>query len=167
MNDAPLAYSVTWTTYGTSLPGDDRGWVKWHEGFQEPDEVLQVFCADAMAESSFILTSAQREIADSTIRKHCEHRGWFLHALNVRTNHVHVVVTATGYSPRRVADEFKAWYTRALKAADRIALEPVQVRERWWTEGASKRRITTEAALEAGIRYVNDGQDKPRENRPT
>lgn len=24
----PLAYFITWTTYGTWLPGDPRGWVK-------------------------------------------------------------------------------------------------------------------------------------------
>jgi hypothetical protein len=26
MNE-PLAYYLTWTTYGTWLPGDERGWV--------------------------------------------------------------------------------------------------------------------------------------------
>src|SRR2546430_11024925 len=27
-DEFPLAYHITWTTYGTWLPGDDRGWVK-------------------------------------------------------------------------------------------------------------------------------------------
>ena len=26
--DEPLAYFLTWTTYGTWLPGDGRGWVE-------------------------------------------------------------------------------------------------------------------------------------------
>jgi hypothetical protein len=26
----PLAYFLTWTTYGTWLPGDSRGWVNRH-----------------------------------------------------------------------------------------------------------------------------------------
>jgi hypothetical protein len=26
--DEPLAYFLTWTTYGSWLPGDERGWVE-------------------------------------------------------------------------------------------------------------------------------------------
>ena len=36
----PLAYFLTWTTYGTWLPGDERGWVKRKRGFQAPDMSL-------------------------------------------------------------------------------------------------------------------------------
>lgn len=33
-----LAYHITWTTCGTWLPGDARGWVKWGEaGVKAPD----------------------------------------------------------------------------------------------------------------------------------
>jgi hypothetical protein len=32
MYSDPLAYFITWTCYGTWLPGDDRGWTKWHKG---------------------------------------------------------------------------------------------------------------------------------------
>src|SRR5260370_32962952 len=38
MPDA-LAYFLTWPTYGTWLPGDERGWVKHGEGFQLPDPI--------------------------------------------------------------------------------------------------------------------------------
>jgi hypothetical protein len=30
----PLAYFLTWTTYGTWLPGDERGWCKRTKGFK-------------------------------------------------------------------------------------------------------------------------------------
>ncbi len=30
----PLAYFLTWPTYGTLLPGDERGWVKRRRGHQ-------------------------------------------------------------------------------------------------------------------------------------
>jgi hypothetical protein len=33
----PLAYFLTWVTYGTWLPGDDRGWVEYRHGWQLPD----------------------------------------------------------------------------------------------------------------------------------
>jgi len=32
----PLAYFLTWTTYGTWLPGDERGWVLKGKGFNCP-----------------------------------------------------------------------------------------------------------------------------------
>jgi hypothetical protein len=33
-----IAYHLTWATYGTWLPGDARGWVKWGElGIKPPD----------------------------------------------------------------------------------------------------------------------------------
>ena len=32
----PLAYFLTWPTYGTWLPGDERGWVEYRHGWQLP-----------------------------------------------------------------------------------------------------------------------------------
>jgi hypothetical protein len=39
-NSAPIAFFLTWSTYGTWLPGDDRGWVEYCHGFQLPDPIL-------------------------------------------------------------------------------------------------------------------------------
>ena len=33
MND-PLAFFLTWSTYGSWLPGDARGWTEYHHGWQ-------------------------------------------------------------------------------------------------------------------------------------
>src|SRR5688500_14303497 len=90
-----LAYHLTWTTYGTWLPGDQRGWVE--RGvpvIRDADPDREQAARERMAEAPVILTEAQRQIVEQTIRDHCRIRGWTLHALNVRTNHVHVVVTA-------------------------------------------------------------------------
>jgi hypothetical protein len=35
--DDPLALLLTWTTYGSWLPGDVRGWVEKPGRFREPD----------------------------------------------------------------------------------------------------------------------------------
>ena len=35
----PLAYFLTWPTYGTWLPGDERGWVEYRKGWQLPDPI--------------------------------------------------------------------------------------------------------------------------------
>ena len=36
--DEPIAYFITWTSYGTWLPGDERGW--WRKGEWEPGNEL-------------------------------------------------------------------------------------------------------------------------------
>ena len=35
--EEPLAYYLTWTTYGLWLPGDERGWVAKPGQFRAPD----------------------------------------------------------------------------------------------------------------------------------
>ena len=106
-----------------------------------------------MKDTAFELSGEHRAIVENTIRKHCEMRSWHLHAVNVRSNHVHVVVTATGYKPETVRDQFKSWCTRKLK-------EIGESRSQFWTEGASCRWINTDDDLEASVVYVLDVQDR-------
>jgi hypothetical protein len=46
----PLAYSPTWPTYGTWLPGDERGWVQYLRGFQPPGPEEPLEAAARMSE---------------------------------------------------------------------------------------------------------------------
>ena len=155
----PLAFFLTWTTYGTWLPGDDRGWVKREKGFQRRDPILQREAEARMTEDACVLDDEQRRVVETTIVDHCRIRGWRLHVVNCRTNHVHVVVTANR-EPKVVREQFMAWCTRKLKelerarAGDAIAV----VREKWWTERGSDRCLGDEESLEAAILYVRDGQ---------
>ncbi len=150
--DEPIAYFITWTTYGTWLPGDQRG--SWHRGqYQSPNELFCQMAAAEMKETAFTLSQEDRAIVEETVTKHCEIRSWKLHTVRARSNHVHVVVTAPGYKPATVRDQFKAWCTRLLK--------PLHAgRERFWTEGGSRRWINHEDDLEAAITYVNEAQDR-------
>ena len=49
-------YFITWTTYGTWLPGDRRGWRKWNAGEQQPCPLLEAWCRDRMKEGSVTLS---------------------------------------------------------------------------------------------------------------
>ena len=109
-----------------------------------------------MKESAYDLCADARSLVDETIRRHCDVRGWQLHALNVRTNHVHVVVTATSYRPETVRDQFKAWCSRRLREAG-------SERTNFWTEGGSCRWINQEDEMEPAVLYVSEAQD--RKNR--
>ncbi len=48
MND-PIAFFLTWSTYGTWLPGDKRGWTKYQQGWQLGDPI-RLLEAEAMME---------------------------------------------------------------------------------------------------------------------
>ncbi|MEZ6097214.1 MAG: transposase [Pirellulaceae bacterium] len=109
--------------------------------------------ASEMKETAFIMTPDDREVVEATVLKHCEIRDWSLHAVNARSNHMHVVVTSSGYSPETVRDQFKAWCSQKLKSS-------YPERKRFWTEGASRRYLNTEEELEAAVMYVRDAQDR-------
>ncbi len=151
----PLAYLLTWTTYGTWLPGDDRGWVKEHEGFQPPNWKIEHEANRKLSESPCILGYEERQLVEATIRRHCEFRGWTLLAASCRTNHVHAVVAAP-VAPDVVMSQLKTWCTRRLK--ERQNERKANVRLNWWTESGSKRFLNDEASLEAAVIYVSEGQ---------
>jgi REP element-mobilizing transposase RayT len=144
----PLAYLITWTTYGTWLHGDERGWVDGGTpGIQAPDARRRERDRSRMAERPVTLDPAQREVVRATIEAHCRFRGWCLHAVNARSNHVHVVVTAP-VPPEQVMNQFKAWCSRRLNECGGTR------RKHWWTYHGSTKWINDEAYLQNAIRYV-------------
>jgi REP element-mobilizing transposase RayT len=155
----PIAYFLTWATYGTWLPGDERGWVEYRRGWQLPDPLRKLEAEAHMTEDACVLSAADRQVVETTIAKHCQIRKWMLHAVNCRSNHLHVVVTADRH-PDVVREQLKAWCTRRLKELQLTNPTPQQVRENWWAERGSKRFINDEGSLEAAILYVRDGQDR-------
>jgi REP element-mobilizing transposase RayT len=162
-----LAYFLTWPTYGTWLPGDERGWVQYGKGFQPPDPVRKLEAEARMTEDSCVLDMEQRSLVEKTIAEHCRIRGWVLHAANCRTNHLHVIVTAH-CGPDKVREQFKAWCTRKLKELERSRLTRSakdeklalvrRVRQKWWAERGSCRHIGDVESLDNAIIYVRDGQ---------
>ncbi len=181
----PIAYFLTWTTYGTWLPGDDRGWVEYGHGWHPPDMARELEARARMNEDACRLDGEQRVVVECQIAETCNLRGWELHAVNCRSNHVHVVVTAT-QAPRVFRNQLKAWCTRRLKELEiervRLRHQPGSrmgaetdastltkvvnecLREEWWAERGSQRFINDLESLEAAILYVRDAQDKPRQD---
>jgi REP element-mobilizing transposase RayT len=154
----PLAYFITWSTYGTWLPGDERGWVEYRRGWHLPDPVRKLEAAAKMTENACRLGPEQRDAVHEQVAETCRFRGWTLHSVNCRSNHLHVVVTATE-SPEMVRSQLKAWCTRKLKNLAEAKAPRGITRENWWAERGSQRYINDEASLEAAIIYVRDLQD--------
>ncbi|QDT16930.1 transposase [Alienimonas californiensis] len=153
MHGEPLALFLTWTTYGTHLPGDARGWSQRGQRGLPPHPQRERFAARRMAATPCVLNLAQRELVLETIRAHCRIRSWPLHAVAVRTNHVHVVLSAPQVDPPEVRRQLKASTARRLK-------EDQPRRDRWWTEGGDVQFLDTEADVADASEYVGTAQDR-------
>ena len=100
-----------------------------------------------------MLNVAQREKVERVCNEHAEIRGWELHAAGVRSNHIHIVVTADA-APEKVRVQFKANTTRVLRRKpDPIANEKV------WTRGSDVEIIDGNDALEHVVLYITEAQD--------
>jgi hypothetical protein len=125
--ETPLAYFITFRTYGTGLHGDSRGSIDdEHHGYGQPfadaDPSRERYEQSLLSHPPVSRTREQRASCGATIFDVCQHRGWALHAHNVRTNHVHVVLTAAG-PPEPVMNGLKSWCTRRLREAGLIPLD--------------------------------------------
>jgi REP element-mobilizing transposase RayT len=123
---------------------------------QLPDPIREREAKARMTEDACILTREHRQAVEAQIAETCAHRDWTLHAVNCRSNHVHVVVTADVANPKKIRGDLKAWATRTLKE------KFDSNRENWWAERGSIRYLNSDDDLEAAILYVRDGQDIDR-----
>jgi REP element-mobilizing transposase RayT len=104
-----------------------------------------------MAGAPVRLSESERSIVDIAIRDHASHRGWQIHALNVRMTHVHVVV-ACDLKPELATGQFKSWATRRLREAK------VRPDTRIWTREGSTRYLFDHTGLARAIDYVLNQQ---------
>ena len=159
--DTPLAYFISFRTYGTWLHGDARGSIDRRHNvygmpYMEANKDWQRFNQQLLRAKPFLLNDRQRQVVEEAIRETCRIRKWTLLALHVRTNHVHVVVTANK-KPELVLNAFKANATRRLREE---RLWPHKFSP--WAFKGSKRRLWNEKSVERAIEYVLYGQgDEP------
>jgi REP element-mobilizing transposase RayT len=141
-----VVYLITWTTYGTWLPGDARGWRK-----SQP--LLEEWSRKQMKGDAVLLEWHDRATVEEACREHCRIRGWHLLVVGARTNHMHVVVGADA-APNTVRDQLKANCTRRLRTQP----TPLIV-ERTWTRSGDCQILDTDEEIDAAVRYVLEAQD--------
>jgi REP element-mobilizing transposase RayT len=145
---------ITWTTYGTWLPGDARGWRSRREGNQLPQPLLEQWSRAQMNGEAVLLRTHDRVTVVTACQEHCHIRGWHLRSVSARTNHVHLVIAANE-NPQTVRDQLKANCTRCL----RQQTDPLHV-ERTWARGGDCQLLDNESDIEAAMLYVNEAQDR-------
>jgi alanyl-tRNA synthetase/REP element-mobilizing transposase RayT len=153
----PIAYFITFTTYGTWMHGSDKGSVDRDHNIPgtplvEPDADRQATESNLKKGDPFTLDAKARSIVERTIQEVAEHRAWRIHAVNVRTNHVHVVVTSDATAEQTMLD-FKSYATRRLVEAG-SAPSGAKV----WTRHGSTRYLWDVDDAESACVYVREGQ---------
>jgi len=101
-----------------------------------------------------LLNGNQQNKVKGICERHAEIRGWILHAISVRTNHVHLAVSADA-APQKVRDQFKANATRVLRQ-----LPDAILAEKIWTRGGDTEIVDGEENLERVVLYVVEAQDQ-------
>ena len=155
----PLAYLLTFRTYGSWLHGDQRGSVdrRLYNVYGTPkmpeSENLQKAEREQQSNRAFILDKNMPSVVDEAIRNVCSYRNYELRALNVRSNHAHAVASFLG-PPEKMVEGFKSWATRELR---RIGLVDNTVRV--WSRHCSTRYLWNEVQVDEAIRYVLYFQD--------
>ncbi|MFN0197315.1 MAG: hypothetical protein ACKVT0_11270 [Planctomycetaceae bacterium] len=164
----PVALFITWTTYGTWLPGDTRGYVTntlipeggFHLKQNRPgtpyttdDGHTRERARELQKRKMVWLTAAQAlVVADSLVRLAIE-RDWMILRAAIMANHVHVVVINCPIDGPAVRRVIKGNTQADLSAA-------VGESRRWWTAGGSDRRRCGERSIGETVRYVANQQGK-------
>lgn len=155
MSSDPLAYFITWTVYGTFLPGDPRWWRHKKQGSSAPARGLEQWSKKRLLHPIKLLSPDDRVVCESAIDEICVFRKWKLWARSARTNHVHILVTASAKKPKLVRDQIKAKCTLEIRNANSgFADRPI------WTTGGDIEFIDTEDAIPECEIYINDAQDR-------
>jgi REP element-mobilizing transposase RayT len=156
--DFPIAYLITFRCYGTWFHGDERGSIDRHNNVYgapkyPPNKHWEEISAARLKHPPVKLDTRRRTSVEKAIRETCEIRKWALFAVNVRTNHAHVVSSTGGRKPNIHLNAFKANATRQMRQDGvwNFDYSP-------WADRGSERWLWTEKHLSDAIEYVIFGQ---------
>ena len=158
--EQPFALHITWTTYGTWLPGDSRGYVghtleapgDWQARENSPGtayaadhERTRDFARSLQKDTTVRLNFKQAETVTMTLIESAVKRGWRIGRGAIIVNHVHVMI----FDSPVVRRVLKGTTQAALSAAHGSP-------RRWWTAGGSDRYKNDDRAIENALRYVEN-----------
>ena len=164
MNEQAFALLITWTCYGTWLPGDERGYVantrSTSGGFQplhnipgtrvdSDDADSRLLARSLQKGTTVLLTPTQAMVAPEALVAAAAIRDWRIHRGAVMANHVHLVVVKCPDDGPAVRRVFKG-------VADSSLRKRFPSTGRWWTQGGSNRYLHGESAIVAAARYVEN-----------
>ncbi|MBI1321602.1 hypothetical protein GC170_00225 [bacterium] len=156
---------LTWTTYGSWVPGDDRGSTsvtRSPDGILEKHNRVGPFSAPSNAAlASFshemrkhpivMLDHSMAELVEKQLQETASYRGWSILILAIMTTHIHLVLQVKDDpKPSKMLKDLKSYASRRLNRHD-----PTRS-GRWWTDSGSARFLAEEANVTAAIAYVRN-----------
>jgi REP element-mobilizing transposase RayT len=167
------AYLLTWTTYGTWLRGDPRGYVgntllgtslgvaPKNNEYGSPYDADQgrTFNWDlaALKSQPVTLTGAQAQQVAEALIEVAERSHYELLRVSIMSDHVHVLVSAHDDGKEEIARRLKnVTAVRLTQQFGRPAPKDSSCSDggRWWTRDSNKRESRDRAALMAAEDYV-------------
>ena len=146
-----IGFMATWTTYGTWLQGNKKGYVK--NGItHNANQGLEKSNEDLLKHEKIKIPKSLREIVKNKILKEAAEIGHKVYAITICSNHVHIVVDSIGVTCGYSVGRFKKAATTALR---KYGFE-----DKVWTKGFDKRYCYHQHELETKIKYVQKHEDK-------
>ena len=140
----------TFTTYGTWLEGEEKGYVKKGKVL-EGDKKLREKSRANQKQETVRLTKKQKLLVNNAIREEAVRGGENILALAVFTNHVHVVVSDSDTPIDKMVSRFKK--------AGYFALRKNGFTGKVWTRGYNKKYCFDVESLKGRIAYVEKHGD--------
>ena len=150
---APLAYLITFNTYGSWLHGDKRGSIdRFHNRYGSPrlpsNPLREHYEQRLLKHPPVRLTHLQRKVVKDSIKEICNERDWGLWAANARSNHVHIVVSAACKS-KEVQASLTARATKNMREQRCWAHDYSP-----WADGGSRKNLWTHQSVMNAVVYV-------------
>jgi len=137
-----VGYMVTWTTYGTWLQGDKRGYVK-DSKVLDGNEKLEQANENLQRHDSVILIFSERSIVLKAIIAEARKIDHNIEAIAVCSNHVHIAARPCKETIELIVSRYKNVSRTALNRKERI-----------WTHGFDKQFCFSEQDFKQRIEYV-------------
>jgi hypothetical protein len=139
-------YMITWTTYGSWPPGDERGYVRKGNIYSANDKLKEA-SRRQQKHPTVSLSPQERQIVRGTTLLEGQGIGQTIRAVAVCANHVHIVAEPCRQSIEQVVSRYKNKAMFELRKLGRNG--------RIWTRGFDKRFCFSGAALQNKTNYVN------------
>jgi REP element-mobilizing transposase RayT len=141
-----IGYMATWNTYGSWLPGDERGYVNNQGQTVNGNEGILQISTERQKYPTVKLNKQERKTAEQIILAEAEKIGHEIIALAVCTNHVHLLAKPHQQPIDKIIGRYKSITTRAFWGYGR--------KGEIWARGFDKQYCYTVNELTAKINYV-------------
>jgi REP element-mobilizing transposase RayT len=146
-----IGYMATWNTYGSWLPGDERGYVNNQGQRLKGNKGLLQISTERQKYPTVKLNKQEKQIAEQIILAEAEKVGHKIIVLAVCTNHVHLLAKPHQQSIEDIIGRYKSITTREFWEYGR--------KGKIWARGFDKQFCFTEKEILAKIIYIQKHND--------